>query len=275
MIRDRVGIILRRPRARGHVLHEQGAPVERGGEPRDQGATLDVGAGGEGARAAAEDVGGGGLGEVEPGAEGEEGVGYAARDGGPLGLGVDGEGGAGVLGPDAVDVGLVVGLEEGAVQGYAVVGGEGAEVAAAGGGDDEGGPAGVVGGLLGGEGGADLVEAGRAHACYGLGGAGGVGEGQGDGDGDEIDVGDVGEELGAVPGEFAEVPLEIGVGVGGVCDGGFDEAGTRIEEEGQGAVDGEPDAAARDVGNGCGDCVPRRAEGNGTVLSQRLAGGRR
>lgn len=53
----------------------------------------------------------------------------------------------------------------------------------------------------------------------------GVGEGQSDGQADEVDVGDVSVELGAVEGEFAEIPDGVVVGVTGVADGWFDEAG--------------------------------------------------
>lgn len=44
-----------------------------------------------------------------------------AVDSGPLGLCVDGEGGGGIFGPDLVDVGLIVILEEGVVEGDAVI----------------------------------------------------------------------------------------------------------------------------------------------------------
>lgn len=78
-----------------------------------------------------------------------------------------------------------------------------------------------------------------------LGGARGVGEVEGDGEGDEIDIGDVDEELGAVEGEFAEAEVGVEIGVGGVGDGGLDEAGARVDQERQMAVDGKPEAGAR------------------------------
>lgn len=64
-----------------------------------------------------------------------------------------------------------------------------------------------------GETGADSVKAVGEHACYMICGAGGIGEGEGDWEGDEVDIGDVGEELGAVESELTEVPEKVDVGV--------------------------------------------------------------
>ena len=133
MIRDCVSIILARRRSGRDGVNEEGGAIERGAEAGDEGAEFDVRArDGEGAGGAAEDVGGGGLGEGEVGAEIQEGGGRVdvAWDGAPGGLGVDGELLGGVLGPDLVDVGLVVVCEKGGVEGDAVVGAQGAEVAA-------------------------------------------------------------------------------------------------------------------------------------------------
>lgn len=106
-----------------------------------------------------------------------------------------------------------------------------------------------------------------------LGGSRGVGEVEGDGEGDEIDVGDVGEELGAVEGEFAEAEVGVEVGVGGVGDGGLDEAGARVDQECQMAVDGKPEAGARQAGDCDGPAGPRRTEIDGAVGLERSAGG--
>ena len=94
VVRDGILIVLARVRGRLDGVDEQSGAVEGGAEAGDEGAEFDVAADGEGARGAAEDVGGGGLGEGEGGAEGEEGGGwvYAAGDGAPGCLGVDGEG---------------------------------------------------------------------------------------------------------------------------------------------------------------------------------------
>ena len=141
MIGDGVPIVLARGGGGRDGVDEEGGAVERGAEAGDEGAEFDVPADdGEGAGGAAEDVGGGGLGEGEAGAEVEEGGGGVdvAADGAPGGLGVDGELLGGVLGPDLVDVGLVVVVEEGGVEGDAVVGAQGAEVAAGWVGDNEG-----------------------------------------------------------------------------------------------------------------------------------------
>ena len=178
VIRDGVLIILAGRGGGRDGVDEEGGAIERGAEAGDEGAEFDVGArDGEGARGAAEDVGGGGLGEGEAGAEVEEGGGGVdvAGDGAPGGLGVDGELLGGVLGPDLVDVGLVVVCEEGGVEGDAVVGAQGAEVAAGGVGDDEGRPACAVGGGLRSESVADGVEAVGGGAGDGLGCVGGVG----------------------------------------------------------------------------------------------------
>lgn len=93
------------------------------------------------------------------------------------------------------------------------------------------------------------MEAVGGHAGDVLGGAGGVGEGEGDGEGDKVDVGDIGVDLGAVEGELAEAEVGVEVGVRGVGDGGLDEAGADVDEEGQCAVDREPEAGASEAGD--------------------------
>ena len=133
VIRDDVPIILARRRGGHDRVDEEGGAVERGAEAGDEGAEFDVRADdGEGAGGAAEDVGGGGLGKGEAEAEVEEGGGGVdvAWDGAPGCLGVDGELLGGGFRPDLVDVGLVVVVEEGGVEGDAVVRTQGAEVAA-------------------------------------------------------------------------------------------------------------------------------------------------
>ena len=178
VVRDRILVVLARGPARDDGFDQQRGAVESGAEAGDEGAAFDAGAEGEGAGGAAEDVGGGGFGECEAVAEVEEGGGgvHAAGYGAPGCLGVDGERLGAVAGPDLVDVGLVVVLEEGGVEDGAVVWAQGAQVAAGGAADDEGGPAGVVGGGLGGQGLADGVEAVGGHAGDMLGCVGGVGQ---------------------------------------------------------------------------------------------------
>ena len=74
MIRDGILIILARRRSGRDGVNEEGGAIERGAEAGDEGAEFDVRARvGEGAGGAAEDVGGGGFGEGEAGAEVEEG----------------------------------------------------------------------------------------------------------------------------------------------------------------------------------------------------------
>lgn len=231
VVRDRIAVVEARGGGGLDGVDEEGGAVEGGGEAGGEVAEFDVGGGGKGPRGAAEDVGGGGRGEGEAVAEGEEGRGRGdlARDGAPGCLGVDGEGLGRVAGPDLGDVGLVVGFEEGGGEDDAVVGAEGAQVAAARRvGHDERGPACAVGGGLGGQGLAYGVEAGGGHAGDVLRRVGGVGEGEGNGEADEVDVGNVDEELGGVEGEFAKVPGQVDVGIGRVGDGGFDECGAGV-----------------------------------------------
>ena len=216
VVRDRVLVVLARSGAGLDGVDEQGGAVERGAEAGDEGAEFDVGADDKGPRGAAEDVGRGGLGEGQAGAEVEEGGGRVdgAGDGAPGRLGVDGELSRCVLGPDLVDVGLEVAVEQGGVEEDAVVGAQGAQVASSGGlGHDERGPAGAVGGGLRGQALANGVEAVGRHAGDVLGCVGGVGQGQGDGEADKVDVGDVDEELGGVEGELAEIPGQVHVWV--------------------------------------------------------------
>ena len=97
-------------------------------------------------------------------------------------------------------------------------------------------------------------------------------EGEGYGEArDEVDVADVGEELVVVEGEFAKGKVDVGVGVGRVEDGGFDEGGSAsgaawVAEEGELGILAEPDAASCDLGNCDGDGVVGWAEGDCTVL---------
>ena len=123
MIRDRILIVLARRTARHDGFDQQRGAVESGAEAGDEGASFDVGIEGEGTGGAAEYVGGGGFGEGQAAAEVEErGRVDLAGYGAPGCLGVDGELLGGVLGPDLVDVILVVIAEEGGVEGDAVVG---------------------------------------------------------------------------------------------------------------------------------------------------------
>lgn len=124
MIRNRILIVLARRTARHDGFGQQRGAVESGAEASDEGASFDVGIEGEGTGGATEDVGGGRFGEGEAAAEVEEGGGRVdvAGYGAPGCLGVDGELLGGVLGPDLVDIVLVVAAEEGGVEGDAIVG---------------------------------------------------------------------------------------------------------------------------------------------------------
>lgn len=63
VVRGRVLIVLARRSCGLDGVDEQSGAVESGAEAGDEGAEFDVGADGEGTGGAAEDVGGGGLGE--------------------------------------------------------------------------------------------------------------------------------------------------------------------------------------------------------------------
>ena len=68
-------------------------------------------------------------------------------------------------------------------------------------------------------------------------------EREGDGQTDEVDVADVGEELGVVEGEFGESERGANVGVALVVDGGFHQAWAGVHSENEGRAEREPDAA--------------------------------
>lgn len=69
MVRHRILIVLRWGGTRRDRINEKGGAVEGSAEARDQGTLFYVRGGGERAGAAAENVGGGGLGEGEAGTE--------------------------------------------------------------------------------------------------------------------------------------------------------------------------------------------------------------
>ncbi len=121
MVRDPLLVVVV-IRIRLQRIAQQRAAVERRGEPRRDGTHFDVRAENKGARAAAEDVGGGGFSKGAARAGEREGVVLdGAGHGAPLGLGVDREGLVGVFGVDLVDVGLVVAVEEAIVEHDGVV----------------------------------------------------------------------------------------------------------------------------------------------------------
>lgn len=123
VIRNRILVVLARRSGRLDGVDEKGGAVESGAQAGDQSAEFYVGADDEGTRGAAEDISGGRLGEGETVAEVEEGGGVdLAGDGAPGCLRVDGELLRRVLGPDLVDVVLVVAIEERGVEDDAVVG---------------------------------------------------------------------------------------------------------------------------------------------------------
>lgn len=214
----------------------EGGAIEGGGQTGGDVAHLvSGGAGevGEGAGGAGEDVLGGGFGEGADVGEGQGTVGDGAVYDAPFVLGVDGQGVFGVLRPDGVDIGLVVAVEERVVHDDAGVGAEGAEVGARGGLDDEFGPACSVFGVLRGQGGTDGIQTVGRDARDGLGRSRGVGETHRDGHADEVDIGDVGEELGGIVGELGKGPEEVVVGVGLVGYRGLDNGRTGVQLEGK------------------------------------------
>ena len=166
VVRSRIPVVLIRGASRHDGVDQQSGAVEGGAEASDEGALFDIGAEGERAGGAAEDVGGGGLGEGQTVAEIEEGgrsvdsAGYSA----PGCLGVDGELLGGVAGPNSVDVVLVVAVKERGVEDDAVVGAQSAQIAAGGLWDDEEGPACAIGGGLGPQALADGVKSVGCHA---------------------------------------------------------------------------------------------------------------
>ena len=97
---------------------------------------------------------------------------------------------------------------------------------------------------------------------------------QSDRDGNKVDVADVGEQLRGVPGELAEAEIDIDVRVRWVQDGGLDQAGTRVQQECQLAIDGEPNTAASDVRDGDRLRRTRSTKRDGTIHRQRCAGRR-
>ncbi len=100
-----------------------------------------------------------------------------AGDGSPLGLSVDGERLVLVSAPDLGDVRFEVICEEAVIEHDTVVGAQGTDVPTRGIAYDQGGPAGVIGGVLGCEAGANGVETIGSHARDMLGSSGGVGQG--------------------------------------------------------------------------------------------------
>lgn len=63
VVRDRILVVLAGRRSRLDGVDQQSGAIEGGAEAGDQGAQFDVGTDDEGTCGAAEDVGGGGLGE--------------------------------------------------------------------------------------------------------------------------------------------------------------------------------------------------------------------
>lgn len=255
---------------------EEGAPVEGG---RQAGADVelllgDVGAAGEGAGAAAEDVLGRGLAEgdaLAAVAAGEDEVVAvdAALDVAPVELGVDRELLAAVLFPDGVDVAAVVPVEQAGVQRRARVGAHGPQdlVALA---HHQLLPAGTVRLALGLEAGDDLVEAVLGHPLDLAHLARLVLELQGDGEAHEVDVGDVDVDLLVIEGELAEAPVLGEVVVRLVAGVGLDEGRSRVEVKGQGLADAEPDPRTKDLGHGHRARLPGVPNVDGRVLLQWL-----
>lgn len=87
--------------------------------------------------------------------------------------------------------------------------------------------------------------------------ASGIVKCQSDWNRDEIDIGNVGEQLGVIVGEFAKAPHDVDVGVCRIVGRGLDQGAARttrssgIEKEGQWSTDGEPDSSASNVWNDC------------------------
>ena len=156
-------------------------------------------------------------------------VGSGGGNDAEAGLCVDVQGAGGVTGVDLIDVVIEIALEKGGVANAAEVGGEHTQVATLRGFDDEAVPRFVVARALGLQRRSDKIEAVGFEAGHGevLVGEGAEIEGKGYG-GDEVDIRDVGVELSGVEGKFAECPVDVDVGVGGVGYGGFDKGRTGV-----------------------------------------------
>ena len=90
---------------------------------------------------------------------------------------------------------------------------------------------------------------------------------QGDGDSrDKVDIAYVGIELVVVQSEFTEAEIDRGIGIGWIEYRGFDKGGSRIEEEGEFAINTEPESSSSYLRNGDGHRVSWRTEWNGTIF---------
>lgn len=111
----------------------------------------------------------------------------------------------------------------------------------------------------------DGLEAVGTHAWDCLSVALCVGETEGDGDRDEIDVGNVGEELGVVEGKLAERPIDVEVGIAWVGYARFDDRRPWVDKEGQLGIDAEPYTTACNLWYIDVDGIARRTERNSNI----------
>ena len=219
-IRNRRRIILPRPRPIWRLLAEQQrTPIERRRQARNHRVPLRITPRRERPRRARKDVPRARLLERPCAAEVQEPIRphlpvYLA----PLRLRVDRELLVAVRVPDAVHVLGPIFLEPGGVEQEGGIRAENAQGAAVWPRDDEAGPATAVFLRLRAETFGDGVKAVGWEAGDLLRAVVGVAQGEGDGDADEVDVGDVGEDLGFIEGEFGEAEVGLDVGVGLVED---------------------------------------------------------
>ncbi|CAM5457748.1 hypothetical protein SAVIM40S_05446 [Streptomyces avidinii] len=220
---------------------QQGGAVEGGGEPCAEIAHQVV-ARGEGRVAAGEDRKGGRFGEAADSGEGEGVAVHPAGDGSPGELGVDAQVGGAVLVPHLVYVVVEVTAEQGAVAADCQVGAEYAQVAAARG-DDQPAPVAAVGGGLGPQRGGDPGQSVGGQPAHRLGSLPGL-QLEGDRQRDHVDERNVGVQLVAVEGEFAEVVSDVRVGIGRVAHRWQGQTAAAVHQKGELRADGEVDTAA-------------------------------
>ena len=106
--------------------------------------------------------------------------------------------------------------------------------------------------MLGLETGADGREAAGRNTRYMLGSSGTALQRESNGQGHEVNVSDVGEELGAIESEFAKVPQLRIVGISRIADRWLDKTRSGIQQEGELVIDAEPDASSRNMWDGGG-----------------------
>lgn len=88
---------------------------------------------------------------------------------------------------------------------------------------------------------------------------------------DEVHVADVDEDLRRIERELAESKIDIVIRISRIEDRGLNEAGTRIDFEGQGRANGEPYSATGNPRDGRCDSISGSSERNGNVGADSCA----